>query len=80
MNQTPFYGEGGKFSSTDLPLRCDVCNSETPLEYFDAATRMGPWANMCRVCFSNYGIGLGTGRGQHYIRDATGDKFHKARG
>jgi len=60
--------------------RCDVCNSETPLEYFDAATRGGPWANMCRVCFSNYGIGLGTGRGQHYVRDAAGDKFHKARG
>jgi hypothetical protein len=34
----------------------------------DGKTTFGPWANMCDECFSVYGVGLGTGRGQRLIK------------
>lgn len=34
---------------------------------YDGKTRSGPWANMCEECFAEYGVGLGTGRGQRLI-------------
>lgn len=34
---------------------------------YDGKTIMGPWAYMCDNCFSSYGVGLGTGRGQRLI-------------
>lgn len=49
---------------------CDICrersNKTTPAE-FDGKTIFGPWANMCRDDFMQYGVGLGTGRGQRLI-------------
>lgn len=33
----------------------------------DGKTRMGPWANMCQAHFRQYGVGLGTGKGQQLI-------------
>jgi hypothetical protein len=40
---------------------CDFCGSTAQ---YDAATSFGPWANMCEPHFKQYGLGLGTGRGQ----------------
>ena len=53
--------------------RCDLCGCEITDALVDGATRMGPWAVMCPKCHKIHGIGLGTGRGQMYKRDADGD-------
>lgn len=39
---------------------------------YDARTAMGPWATMSEDSFEMYGLGLGTGRGQKYRRNAEG--------
>jgi hypothetical protein len=43
--------------------KCDIpgCSKDA---YVDGKTKMGAWANMCRGHFDQYGVGLGTGRGQ----------------
>ena len=49
------------------PVACDTCNNklaDAPW-FVDGATSRG-WALMCPRCHANYGIGLGTGRGQKY--------------
>ena len=35
--------------------------------HYDGKTILGPWANMCEQHFDEYGVGLGTGRGQKLI-------------
>lgn len=47
-------------------MKCDICKSEVLPVYVDGKTRMGPWANMCPICYAEYGIGLGEGLGQAY--------------
>jgi len=42
--------------------KCNICNVNDA-EY-DGKTVRGPWAYMCEGCFDEYGIGLGTGKGQ----------------
>lgn len=37
----------------------------------DGKTVLGPWANMCTECHERYGVGLGTGRGQRLILEAS---------
>lgn len=44
----------------ELPS-CDFCGNTAQ---YDAATKFGPWANMCESDFEVHGVGLGTGRGQ----------------
>jgi len=36
----------------ELP-KCDFCGKEAT---FDAPTAMGPWANMCNVCYGDHGV------------------------
>ncbi len=48
-------GAGGWLRDVEIPAR------------YDAALRQGGWAFVCEGCFSAYGIGLGTGRGQRLI-------------
>jgi hypothetical protein len=48
---------------------CDFCQPTPVPAYADGQTTMGPWANMCRPCFDQYGIGLGLGRGQQLLKD-----------
>lgn len=57
----------------DPPKKCNICKDEIGNEMFDAKTIMGPWANMCGACFVMYGIKLGTGFGQKYVKDNKGD-------
>lgn len=61
-----------KFWIGSAPQQCDI--DQTPLvdEFVDGATRTGPWANMCPECFKKFGIGLGVGRGQHYVKQPDG--------
>jgi hypothetical protein len=35
--------------------------------YADAKTRSGPWAYVCRGCFTTHQCSLGTGRGQELL-------------
>ena len=48
--------------------KCDFCPMEqTSDAWYDGKTQMGPWGNMCKPHFHEYGTGLGTGRGQRYL-------------
>jgi len=40
---------------------CDMCGETAS---YDAATSFGAWANLCQNHFRQFGLGLGTGRGQ----------------
>ena len=43
---------------------CDFCGETAR---YDGKTKVGPWANMCDVCFHRHGIGLGLDQGQELI-------------
>lgn len=58
--------EGTSVSKPDAT--CDFCDEDHRRKaVVDGKTIFGPWANMCLVHFSLYGIGLGTGRGQRIV-------------
>jgi len=40
--------------------------------FYDAKTRMGPWAYLAPQSFKLYGVGTGTGLGQKYAKMADG--------
>lgn len=66
---------------TPSPMVCDLCIQPLKLVVFDAATRAGPWANMCLDCFMHQSAaGTGTGRGQKYERKTLTDPFIKTQG
>ncbi len=46
----------------DLRRPCSLCPNVVAL--VDGKTLEGPWAYMCVVCFSRFGVGLGSGLGQ----------------
>ncbi len=46
--------------------KCDFCELSAR---YDGKTIYGPWANMCFHHFMNYGIGLGTGKGQRLVME-----------
>jgi hypothetical protein len=58
---------------------CDICTKPIAVGFVDGRTRMGPWACMCLMCHRSHGVGLGTGKGQQYQRNADG-KFEKIAG
>ena len=41
-------------------------------EFIDGKTNGGPWAFMNPTSFAIYGVGLGLGQGQRYVRQADG--------
>lgn len=41
------------------------------LAAYDGKTKDGPWANMCEQCFKTHGIGLGLGKGQRLVLEAS---------
>jgi hypothetical protein len=48
-------------------------------DFIDGKTTIGPWAIMTPASYRSFGIGLGTGRGQWYRRQADG-KWLKTEG
>lgn len=40
----------------NAPDKCDLCQTKITDLFFDGKTTMGPWANMCFLCFHMYGI------------------------
>ena len=61
------------------PTTCDICPAPIGAMFYDGATVMGPWANMCPSCFAQLGRGLETGLGQQYTRSAD-SRFRKSAG
>lgn len=51
-----------------VPGFCEVCDGPIHEVFYDAKTVQGPWACMCKTCFTlGPGIGkLGSGLGQEY--------------
>ena len=62
----------------DPPNECDICHGPFDTFMYDAKTVYGPWACMCSDCFNVIGIGIGTGRGQQYIKNEAGDWIKNA--
>lgn len=53
--------------------KCDICGEELSKTIIDGMTANGSWAVMCPKCHKIHGVGLGTGKGQKYVRDEVGD-------
>ena len=49
-----------------IPTQCEVCGGKIKDEFIDGKTKVGFWANMCPACHKEFGVGLGTGKGQKY--------------
>jgi len=64
------------------PSHCDICHNIITTDFYDACIRAPRliWANVCPPCFKHYGIGLGTGKGQHFHHDFSINKFVKVEG
>ena len=56
----------------DPPDRCQLCDCEITDAFIDGVVAGAGWAFMCVSCHKKYGVGLGTGRGQHYAKTAEG--------
>jgi hypothetical protein len=52
-----------KVKIDQLP-KCYFCSDDAK---YDAKTKMGPWAYMCPLHYSLFGVGLGLGKGQELI-------------
>ena len=63
----------------DKPTMCDICKDPITTFFVDGRTKMGPWGNMDRKCFVQYGVGVGTGLGQAYELQSNGE-WHKVQG
>lgn len=57
----------------------DDCGYDITDEFIDGKTTLGPWAIMNPTSFKIHGIGLGTGLGQRYRKQADG-KWLKVEG
>ena len=66
--------------SGSKPEQCDICKKPITTVFIDGNTSFGGWANMCPDCHSQYGKGLGTGKGQKYNLEATTKQFVKIGG
>jgi hypothetical protein len=56
------------------PVLCDLCGMHVEGKFYDARSRLGPWACMCVTCNTVYGVGkLGPGYGQEYTQRADGE-------
>lgn len=54
-------------------VNCDICNKKIEDFLYDSKTVFGPWAVMCKKCMSEYGTGIGKGRGQEYVKNEKGE-------
>jgi hypothetical protein len=64
------------------PTNCDLCGQPISSGFSDARITIGPrtaWANLCPLCALQTGTRYGTGRGQRYEKDQTG-QFRKVEG
>lgn len=57
----------------DIPTKCDVSGDPITDTFIDGRTVMGPWAIMHPKTHKIYGVGLGIGSGQRYVRETDAD-------
>lgn len=50
------------------PNKCDLCDRNLVLEYYDARLKSGTWASLCGGCFNRHAVGLGMGKGVRLVR------------
>lgn len=66
-----------KYWMGDDPIKCDLSDAMPGRHgdmtvFVDGRMAGGSWANMCSICHAKYGVGLGTGRGQQYMKQENG--------
>jgi hypothetical protein len=55
------------------PTICDLCQRPLADTFIDGAVKpQGSWGNLDLACHRKFGVGLGTGKGQMYKRQADG--------
>jgi uncharacterized Zn-finger protein len=52
----------------DEPTHCDICEKPLGRLFIDGKTIANNWAIMCPFCHDMYGVRLGIGLGQLYIK------------
>ena len=60
-------------------INCNICGKECETYLYDGQTNFGPWAVMCYECFQKYGVGLGLGKGQEYLKNPETNEFEKVK-
>ena len=55
------YPKSGTVAKVSEISQCNFCLNEAE---YDAKTKMGMWAYLCKMHFEILGVGLGTGKGQ----------------
>lgn len=45
---------------------CEICRKEIKTILVDGRIHSGQWAVMCFLCYRDYGVGPGVGKGQKY--------------
>jgi hypothetical protein len=68
-----------KYWMGPVPKQCDICQRPITDTFVDGAIKLGPWGVMGLCCFEKWGRGLGTGRGQKYVKQENGH-FKKVEG
>lgn len=56
----------------DAPTECQVCDCPITDKFVDGVIVSAGWAYLCLSCHKSVGIGLGTGRGQQFVRIESG--------
>jgi hypothetical protein len=62
---------------SQVPEKCDTCDTPITNKFYDAKTKMGPWACMCPTC-QVLGPGInkvGLGLGQEYTKTKVDGKI-----
>lgn len=55
-----------------IPAMCDIGGEPITETFIDGALQGGSWAILCLRCHGLYGVGLGSGRGQQYVKQSDG--------
>jgi hypothetical protein len=54
---------------------CDLCVKTLEDAFIDGKMDHGTWAKMCPACHRRWGVGLGQGKGQKYVRVGQTDEW-----
>lgn len=69
-----------KYWVGDAPATCDLCGLPIEKTFVDGRIAAGgQWGNMDLRCHRVYGVGVGTGNGQVYVKQDDG-RFMKTEG
>ena len=69
---TPTPSAPKKYWLGSIPDKCDICGSKLTHKMIDGRTSSGQWGLLDLKCHASHGVGLGTGKGQLYEKQADG--------